>query len=52
MGFRLVPAIEGALLPWPRLRGVAFWTLLGGVLTRTAEVGASVLGVMCHRTAV
>ena len=79
MGFRLVPAIEGAPLPWPRLRGVAFWMLLGGVLTRTAEVladygleavlplvplsgvlvwvalaclGANVLGVMCHRTAV
>jgi hypothetical protein len=38
MRFRLVPAIEGAPLHWPRLRGVAFWMLLGGVLTRTAEV--------------
>lgn len=38
MGFRLVPVIEGAPLPWPRLRAVAFWMLLGGVLTRTAEV--------------
>ena len=25
-------------MPWPRLRGVAFWMLLGGVLIRTAEV--------------
>jgi hypothetical protein len=32
MGFRLVPAIEGAPLPWPRLRGVAFWMLLGGAI--------------------
>ena len=38
MGFRLVPVIEGSPLPWPRLRGVAFWMLLGGVLIRTAEV--------------
>jgi hypothetical protein len=38
MGFRLVPVIEGAPPPWPRLRAVAFWTLLGGVLIRTAEV--------------
>jgi hypothetical protein len=38
MGFRLVPVIEESPLPWPRLRGVAFWTLLGSVLTRTAEI--------------
>jgi hypothetical protein len=38
MGFRLVPVIEGAPLPWPRMRGVAYWMLLGGVLLRTAEV--------------
>jgi hypothetical protein len=38
MGFRLIPVIEGASLPWPRLRAVAFWMILGGVLVRTAEV--------------
>jgi len=38
MGFRLIPVIEGFPLPWPRLRGLAFWMLLAGVLTRTAEV--------------
>jgi hypothetical protein len=38
MGFRLIPVIEGSPLSWPRLRGVAFWMLLGGVLSRTAEV--------------
>jgi uncharacterized protein involved in response to NO len=37
MGFRLIPAIEGVALPWPRLRGVAFWALLAAVLLRTSE---------------
>lgn len=34
MAFRLIPVIEGRGLPWPRLRGVAFWALLVGVLLR------------------
>jgi uncharacterized protein involved in response to NO len=38
MGFRLVPVIEGSPLPWPRLRGVAFWMLSGGVLIRAGEI--------------
>jgi hypothetical protein len=38
MGFRLVPVIEGSALPWPWLRELAFWMLLGGILIRTAEV--------------
>jgi hypothetical protein len=37
MGFRLIPVLEGVALPWPRLRGVAFWALLAGVLLRTSE---------------
>ncbi|HWC05102.1 MAG TPA: hypothetical protein VHF87_20300 [Methylomirabilota bacterium] len=37
MGLRLIPVLEGVALPWPRLRGLAFWTLLAGVLLRTAE---------------
>jgi hypothetical protein len=37
MAFRLIPVIEGAALPWPRLRGLAFWALLAGVLVRTAQ---------------
>jgi hypothetical protein len=37
MAFRLIPVVEGVALPWPRLRGAAFWTLLAGVLLRTAE---------------
>jgi hypothetical protein len=38
MAFRLIPVLEGKALPWPRLRGVAFWTLLTGILLRSAEV--------------
>ena len=38
MGFRLIPVVEGVALPWPRLRGVAFWALLAAVLLRTSEV--------------
>jgi hypothetical protein len=38
MGFRLLPVIAGVPLPWPRLRGLAFWALLAGVLLRTAQV--------------
>jgi hypothetical protein len=38
MGFRLLPVISGVPLCWPRLRGVAFWALLAGVVVRTPEV--------------
>jgi hypothetical protein len=38
MTFRLIPVLEGAPLPWPWLRAVAFWALLGAVLLRTAQV--------------
>jgi hypothetical protein len=38
MAFRLIPVLEGGPLPWPWLRGVAFWGLLAGVVLRTAEV--------------
>jgi hypothetical protein len=38
MAFRLIPVLEGVGLPWPRLRGVAFWALLAAILLRTAEV--------------
>jgi hypothetical protein len=38
MSFRLVPVLEGKALPWPGLRGVAFWALLTGVVLRTSEV--------------
>jgi hypothetical protein len=37
MAFRLVPVLESAALPWPRLRSVALWALLPGVLFRSAE---------------
>jgi hypothetical protein len=40
MGFRLLPVITGAPLRWPRLRGLAFWALLAGILVRTAEAVA------------
>jgi hypothetical protein len=40
MGFRLLPVVSGGPLRWPRLRGLAFWALLAGVLVRTAEVVA------------
>jgi len=36
--FRLIPALEGTPLPWPRLRALAFWALLIGVLLRSAEL--------------
>lgn len=38
MAFRLIPVFEGVALPWPRLRTVAFWALLGGIVLRTVEV--------------
>jgi len=38
MAFRLLVVLEGRPLAWPRLRALAFWALLGGVLLRTAEV--------------
>jgi hypothetical protein len=38
MGFRLLPVISRAPLRWPRLRRIAFWTLVAGVVVRTAEV--------------
>lgn len=38
MAFRLIPVLEGTALPWPRLRAVAFWSLLAAVVTRSAEV--------------
>jgi len=41
MAFRLIPVLEGVALPWPGLRRVAFWALLGGVALRTAELGAA-----------
>jgi len=37
MGFRLIPVVEGVALPWPKLRGVAFWALFAAVLLRTSE---------------
>lgn len=41
MAFRLIPVLELVPLPWPGLRRVAFWALLGGVALRTAELGAA-----------
>lgn len=41
MAFRLIPVLEQVALPWPRLRRVAFWALLGGVVLRTAEIGVA-----------
>ncbi|MEX2145794.1 MAG: hypothetical protein WED01_02130 [Candidatus Rokuibacteriota bacterium] len=38
MTFRLIPVLEGVPLPWPWLRAVAFWALLGAVLLRTSQV--------------
>ena len=38
MAFRLIPVLERTALPWPRLRGAAFWALLSGVLLRSAEL--------------
>jgi hypothetical protein len=38
MAFRLIPTLEAAALPWPGLRAVAFWSLLGAVVLRTSEI--------------
>jgi hypothetical protein len=38
MAFRLIPVLEWTALPWPSLRRVAFVTLVGAVVLRTAEV--------------
>jgi hypothetical protein len=38
MVFRLIPVLEETALPWPWLRGVAFWALLAGILLRSGEV--------------
>jgi hypothetical protein len=38
MGVRLVIVLEGAPLPWPRLRTVALVALGAGVVTRTAQI--------------
>jgi hypothetical protein len=38
MAFRLIPLLEGRALPWPRLRGVALWSLAAGIVLRSAEV--------------
>lgn len=38
MTFRLIPVLEAVPLSSPRLRGVAFWSLLGGIVLRTSEV--------------
>jgi uncharacterized protein involved in response to NO len=38
MVFRLIPVLEGRALPWPRLRHVALWCLVAGVVLRSAEV--------------
>lgn len=38
MTFRLIPVLETVPLSSPRLRGVAFWSLLGGIVLRTSEV--------------
>lgn len=43
MTFRLIPVLEGAPLPWPRLRTVAFAALLGSVVLRTAQ-GLAIYG--------
>ncbi len=41
MAFRLIPVLELVALPWPGLRRVVFWALLGGVTLRSAELGAA-----------
>jgi hypothetical protein len=38
MTFRLIPALERRPLPWPGLRAVALWTLVGAVALRTGQV--------------
>ena len=38
MTFRLIPALERRPLPWPRLRAVALWALVGAVALRTGQV--------------
>jgi hypothetical protein len=38
MAFRLVTVLEGAPLPWPRVRTVALVALAAAVLTRTVQV--------------
>jgi uncharacterized protein involved in response to NO len=38
MLFRLIPALEGAPLPWPRLRALAFWALMLAVTLRSGEL--------------
>jgi hypothetical protein len=48
MVFRLVPVLEGAALPWPGARRLAWWALASSVALRSAQllvpVGASVGG--------
>jgi hypothetical protein len=44
MTFRLMPALETRALRWPRLRDVAFWTLLAAVVARTLELLVGVTG--------
>jgi uncharacterized protein involved in response to NO len=44
MTFRLIPVLEARALPWPRLRDVAFWSLLAAVVLRTIEVFAGMTG--------
>jgi hypothetical protein len=38
MAFRLIPVLEGRPLPWPALRGAAYWALGAAVLFRSVEV--------------
>jgi NnrS protein len=38
MTFRLIPALERRRLPWPVLRTVALWSLVGAVALRTGQV--------------
>jgi hypothetical protein len=41
---RLVPVLERRALPWPGLRAVAFWALLGSVVLRSLEILIPYLG--------
>ncbi|HSE91804.1 MAG TPA: hypothetical protein VLF19_00750 [Methylomirabilota bacterium] len=41
MAFRLIPTLEATSLPWPGLRVVAFWSLLGATVLRTTQVAVA-----------
>jgi hypothetical protein len=48
MTFRLIPVLEGAALPWPRLRAVVLVALVGAVLLRSAQGLAAHGGAGLH----